>query len=85
MVLEEESAKYLTINTHLGLYQYTRLPFGVASAPAMFQRAIDMILQGIDGVICYIDDILVTGTTDEEHLGRLKEVLKRLRAEGQEK
>ena len=39
MQMEEESAKYLTINTHLGLYQYKRLPFGVASAPAIFQRA----------------------------------------------
>ena len=82
MVLEEESARCSTINTHLGLYQYTRLPFGVASAPAMFQRAMDMILQGIDGVICYIDDILVTGTTDNEHLGRLEEVLKRLKEYG---
>ena len=44
MVLDEESAKSLTINTHFGLYQYTCLPFGVASAPAMFQRAIDIIL-----------------------------------------
>ena len=38
-----------------------------------------MILQGSDGVICYIDDILVTGSTDEEHLERLEEVLKRLK------
>ena len=75
MVLDEESAECLTINTHLGLYQYTRLPFGVASAPAMLQRAMDMILQGIEGVICYIDDILVTGSTDEEWLER---VLQRL-------
>ena len=82
MVLDEESAKCLTINTHLGLYQYTRLPFGVASAPAMFQRAMDMILQGLDGVICYIDDILVTGSTDKEHLERLEEVLKRLKEYG---
>ena len=72
--LEESSAQYLTINTPMGLYQYTRLPFGVASAPAIFQRAMDMILQGVDG---YIDDILVTGVTDEQHLERLEEVLKR--------
>ena len=59
MVLNEKSAECLTVNTHLGLHQLTRLPFGVASAPAMFQQAIGMILQGIDGVVCYIDDILV--------------------------
>ena len=41
-----------------------------------------MILQGIDGVICYIDDILVTGVTDEQHLERLEEVLKRLKTNG---
>ena len=82
MQLEESSAQYLTINTHTGLYQYTRLPFGVASAPAIFQRAMDMILQGIDGVICYIDDILVTGITDKQHLERLDEVLKRLKTNG---
>ena len=80
MVLDEKSAECLTINTHLGLYQYTRLPFGVASAPAMFQRAMDMILQGIDGVICYID-ILLTGSTDEEHLERLEEVLKKVKCD----
>lgn len=68
MLLEENSAQYLTINTHLGLYRYTHLPFGMASAPAIFQRAMDQILQGIPGVICYIDDILVTGSNREEHL-----------------
>ena len=59
MLLDEESAKYPTINIHLGLYQYNRLPFGVDSALAIFQRAMDQILQGILGVLCYIDDILV--------------------------
>ena len=38
MLLDSGLEKYL-INTHLGLYQYTRLPFGVALAPAIFQRA----------------------------------------------
>ena len=41
-----------------------------------------MILQGIDGVICYIVDILVTGSTDDEHLERLEEVLKRVKEYG---
>lgn len=82
LVLEEDSRKFLTINTHRGLYQYTRLPFGVASAPAVFQKTMDMILQGMEGVICYIDDILISGKTKEEHLGRLQKVLKCLNERG---
>ena len=56
LLLEDESRKFVAINTHHGLYQYTRLPFGVTSAPAMFQKTMTMILQGIDGVKCYIDN-----------------------------
>ncbi len=78
LLLDEQSREYVTINTHRGLYRYTRLPFGVASAPAMFQKLMDTVLQGIPQVICYIDDILVTGKTDEEHLRNLAEVFKRL-------
>ena len=66
--LDEASRKFVTVNTHRGLYEYTRLPFGVASAPALFQKTMDTILQGIPGVKCYIDDILVTGVNDQEHL-----------------
>ena len=58
LTLDNESRKYVTINTHKGLYQYTRLQFGVASAPAIFQRLTDTILQSIPNVICYIDDII---------------------------
>ena len=78
MLLEEESRGYVTVNTHMGLYRYTRLPFGISSAPAIFQRTMDTILQGLNHVQCYIDDILVTGADDEEHLRNLEEVLARL-------
>ena len=80
--LHPDSQKYCTINTHKGLYQFKRLPFGIASAPALFQRVMDTILQGVPGAMCYIDDILVTGATHEEHLRNLEEVLRRLQEHG---
>ena len=82
IVLDQESRKYVTIATHKGLYQYTRVPFGIASAPALFQRNMDTILQGIPNTICYLDDILVTGKSPEAHLANLEKVLKRLRQHG---
>ena len=80
--LDQKSQEYCIINTHQGLYRFTRLPFGVASAPAVFQRVIDTILQGIPHVLCYLDDLLITGTTEEEHLQNLEEVLRRLQQHG---
>lgn len=44
--VEEDSKKYLTINTHMGLFQYNRLVFGITSAPAIWQRTIDQRLEG---------------------------------------
>ena len=84
MALEESSKELVTVNTHQGLYRYTQLPFGVASAPAIFQRTMDdtCILQGMERVACFIDDILITGMDDEDHLRRLQEVLERLRQHG---
>ena len=78
LLLDENSQQYTTINTHQGLYQYTRLPFGISSAPAIFQKTMNVILQGIPHVCCYIDDILVTGVNQQEHLQNLEEVLRRL-------
>ena len=79
LALSEKSMKYYT---HQGLYRYERLPFGVASATAMFQKIMDTILQGIPNVICYIDDILITGEDDTTHLNTLAEVLSRLEEQG---
>ena len=82
MALDNRSRKLVIINTHKGLYQYTRLPFGVASAPAIFQKTMDTVLQGLPKVICYLDDILVTGSTEEEHLANVERVLERLQRYG---
>ena len=80
--LDQNYRKYVTINTVKGLYRYTRLPFGIASAPSLFQRIMDTMLQDIPNTICYLDDILVTGKSDDDHLRNLEEVLKRLSSSG---
>ena len=55
-----------------------RVPFGISSAPEIFMRVVSEILQGIEGVICYFDDILCYSKTKEEHENLLAQVHKRL-------
>ncbi len=78
ILLDETSKQYVTVNTHKGLFTYTRLPFGVSSSPAIFQRTMEGILKDIPKVTVYLDDILLTGKNDQEHLGTLDQVLQRL-------
>ena len=75
----EEYAMLATISTYKGLYKYNRLPFGViTTAPALFQQIMESLLQGVPCICIYLDDILVTGKTQAEHLKNLNEVLTRL-------
>ncbi|CAI2737870.1 unnamed protein product, partial [Dicrocoelium dendriticum] len=76
--LDDESQELTTITTHLGLFQYTRLPFGINSAPSIFQRIVDNIVKDIPFTCAYLDDILVTGRSDSDHLNTLRTVLLRL-------
>ena len=75
LLLDEESKQYVIVNTPKGLFMYNSLPFGVSSAPEIFQRVMESILRGIPGVVVNIDDILVTGKTEADRLAALKEVL----------
>ena len=76
--LDPESQPFVTINTHRGLYCYKRLPFGIASSPAIFQCTMDIILQGLEHVASIQDDILITGKDDDGHIKNLNTVLDRL-------
>lgn len=80
--LSDDSKKYTTINTTKGLFQYNRMPFGISSAPAIFQRAMDSLLQDLPGVVVYLDDVLVSGTSKEDHLQNLSKVMARLETAG---
>ena len=65
-----------------GLLQYARLPMGMTDSAASFQKAIEHCLQGIDNVAPYIDDILIWGSTQEEHDEALDKVFSRLNRDG---
>ncbi|PIO71653.1 hypothetical protein TELCIR_06443 [Teladorsagia circumcincta] len=56
--MDQHSKQLLTMNTHRGLYQYNRLPFGVKSAPAIFQQIMDVTFAGLQGVVGYLDDVM---------------------------
>ena len=80
--LDEDSKKFTTINTHKGLFQYNRLPFGISTAPSIFQRLMENLLRDLPNVCVYIDDILVSGKNEADHLHNLEQVLARLTSAG---
>lgn len=79
LALDENSSNLTTINTHVGLLSYRRLPFGVKTAPAIFQEVIDKILSGLENVVSYFDDILIGSPTKEGCVRNTFAVLTRLR------
>ena len=82
LTLSEDSKQYVVINTHKGLFRYYRLPFGIASVPGIFQRVMEGLLSDIPGVLVYLDDILITGSTYTDHLKSLQKPLSRLEKAG---
>ncbi|XP_062698180.1 uncharacterized protein LOC134284037 [Aedes albopictus] len=75
--LSERSRPITTFITKYGLYRYKRLMFGVSCAPELFQKTMEVVTAGLEGVIVYLDDAVVFGATKEEHDRRLAALLKR--------
>ena len=82
MELDESSQAMTTVSTHRGEYVMRRLPFGITSSGALFQEAMDRVLEGQEGCRCYLDDLLLFGDDEQELLRRLDEVLGRLERQG---
>ena len=78
--LSPESRELSAFVTPFGLYQYKVLAFGLQGAPGTFQRLINKIFHDLEGVITYLDDILIISETWQEHVERLKDVFSRLSA-----
>ena len=79
ITLNPDSAKLTTFITPFGRFCFNRLPFGT---PEHFQRRMSQILGDLKGVICLVDDVLVTGKTQEEHDQSLTGVFTRLQKAG---
>lgn len=65
--VDDRSKDLLVINTHIGLYRYNRLSFGIKTAPTIFQEIMDKMISGLPGVICYMDDIFIYGKSNKAH------------------
>jgi len=77
--LDEESSKVCTFTSPFGRYCFTRLPFGISSALEVFQRKTSEGFGDINGVLCYFDDLIISGGTEVEHDRALISVLNRAR------
>ena len=71
MLVDDDSRELFTISTH-------RLPYGVSSAPGIFQRTTEGLLQGIPSTGVLLDKILISGSSTEVHLDNVEKVLERL-------
>ena len=76
--LSPESRHITTFCTHLGLFRYKRLNYGTNAAGELFQHTLQQTLQGIKGIKNIADDIIVFGSTRENHDRALEECLTRL-------
>ena len=76
--LAEKSRLLTTFVTPSGRYCFNKLPFGISSAPELFQKRMNQILTGLEGVLCLMDDVLVFGKDQSEHDVRLMTALKRV-------
>lgn len=76
--VQENDIPKTAITTPFGLYEFPFMTFGLRNAAQTFQRFMDEVLQGMENVYSYLDDILVFSRTEKEHLEHLKQLFERL-------
>ena len=80
--LDEASIKLTTFQTCFGRFRFLRLPFGVSTSAEIFQKKLTQTLQGLKGVICFVDDIIIHGENEKDHDENMKNFLNRCKEEG---
>ena len=79
IALDEEAIKKTAFVTPLDKYEYLKVLFGLAQAPAYFQNLMNKVLQGLNFTLAYLDDIIIFSETPEQHLKHIQIVLTRLK------
>jgi len=69
--LDDEAWEMTAFTSHCGLYEFTRMPFGLCNAPATFQQLMQQILRDLEWISCFV--FIDISKTFEEHLARLRE------------
>ena len=79
--IREQDIPKTAFVTKYGLYEHVTMPFGLCNAPMTFQRVMELALAGLqwDTCLIYLDDVIIFSRDFDEHVRRLREVLKRLR------
>ncbi|KAG6935318.1 hypothetical protein G0U57_015158, partial [Chelydra serpentina] len=78
--LDESAKERSAFITHVGLYEFNVLPFGLRNAPATFQKLVDSLLAGLgESAVAYLDDVAIFSDSWAEHLEHLQKVFERIR------
>ena len=80
VTIDPDSRNLTAFSTHVGLFRYKRMPYGLANAPAAFTRILQQALQSCSNLISYFDDILVFAPTKQEHDKHLQNLRSTLKA-----
>ena len=80
--MEDKDKPKTAFTTHMGLFQFQVLPFGISNAPSCYERLMELVLRGLrwEKCLCYLDDIIVFGSDFEQAVKNLKTVFDRLRS-----
>ena len=78
--LDKSSIPKTIFNSPFGKFEYVKVPFGLAQAPAYFQELMTGILKDFPFAIAYLDDIIIFSKTPQEHLSHIHMVFKKLKS-----
>ncbi|CAI7829329.1 unnamed protein product [Closterium sp. NIES-53] len=80
--IREEDIKKTAFHGPDGLYKWLYMPFGLRNASAVFQRVVDSVLRGVECAACYIDDVVIFSTTEQQHVQDVEKTLAAIKAAG---